>query len=55
MQIQPKTSPARLAHTVAFTLSPVRHQTTARSSLPPSSGAAGITLKTASTTLLTPR
>ncbi len=55
MQIVPKTWPARLAHTVAFTRSPVRHQMTARNSLPPSSGAAGITLKIASITLVAPR
>lgn len=48
----PKTRPAAVAPAVARSRSPVRHHRNARSSLPPSRGAAGTALKTASSTLM---
>lgn len=48
----PSTQPARAATTDAFVRSPVAFHTAARSSRPPSSGAAGSALKTASSTLM---
>ena len=50
----PNTCPDRADQAAALSLSPVMRHRTARSSRPPSSGAAGITLNTARMTLMPP-